>query len=372
MEGEEHNEMPAISAASSKRLKLDDGGSASRTNNNNTTKNILSEQQQHGGGGGGEYPPLDIEPCSIKRLTEHIDLLQGEVDEYQELIKARLQEMEQTRGRIEYLRKKRRAAKSPNGKCTHEGCTKFAQIGGVCNEHGANELVRICIIEGCTNQVKQKGGLCRKHGKRKYCSHEDCSLLATKGSLCNKHRPDYNKTGSSSREKSSSKKTSWIKECSHEGCTKFAQLGGVCNAHGANQFVKICQIEGCTNQAKQKGGLCRKHGKRKYCSHDGCSLFATKGSLCNRHRTDKKPRSSKKKSSSDRGDHEEVVHNGGGGGMAEMMDDPTTNNRDDTNEGMDNNQTDARIGDPTKTKTASTNQDDKNENVEDEIAILVV
>ena len=38
--------------------------------------------------------------------------------------------------------------------------------------------------------------------------------------------------------------------------------------HGAKVKVKLCSIEGCTNQAK-KGGVCMKHGaKAKICSSE--------------------------------------------------------------------------------------------------------
>ena len=33
--------------------------------------------------------------------------------------------------------------------CKEEGCTKYAQVGGVCRSHGAK--LRTCSVEGCTN-----------------------------------------------------------------------------------------------------------------------------------------------------------------------------------------------------------------------------
>ena len=74
--------------------------------------------------------------------------------------------------------------------------------------------------------------------------------------------------------------------CITAGCTKFAQKLGLCNEHGASKIAKRCIFEGCTNHAKQKGGLCRKHGVRTYCETGGCNRLATKGNLCNNHRTD--------------------------------------------------------------------------------------
>ena len=33
--------------------------------------------------------------------------------------------------------------------CKEEGCTKYAQVGGICRSHGAK--LRTCIVEDCTN-----------------------------------------------------------------------------------------------------------------------------------------------------------------------------------------------------------------------------
>ena len=44
-----------------------------------------------------------------------------------------------------------------------EGCTKYAQRGGVCIMHGAK--VKLCSHEGCNNQAK-KGGVCIMHGAK--------------------------------------------------------------------------------------------------------------------------------------------------------------------------------------------------------------
>ncbi len=39
-------------------------------------------------------------------------------------------------------------------RCSSEGCTKFAQKGGVCIRHGAKH--ERCRTEGCTNQVRNE------------------------------------------------------------------------------------------------------------------------------------------------------------------------------------------------------------------------
>jgi len=48
--------------------------------------------------------------------------------------------------------------------CKEEGCTKYAQVGGVCRSHGAK--LRTCSVEGCNNQ-SQRLGLCCRHGGAK-------------------------------------------------------------------------------------------------------------------------------------------------------------------------------------------------------------
>ena len=107
----------------------------------------------------------------------------------------------------------RHGAKKEYKRCSIEGCTNFAQKGGVCIKHGAN--VKRCSSEGCTKQA-QKGGVCIKHGAK-------------------------------------------VKQCRVEGCTTFAQRGGVCIKHGAKVVPKRCSVEGCSNQSK-RGGVCRRHG----------------------------------------------------------------------------------------------------------------
>ena len=106
-------------------------------------------------------------------------------------------------------------------RCSHEGCTNFAQKGH----------------EGCNN-FSQRGGVCITHGaKLKRCSEKGCTKQAQKGGFCVTHGAK-------------------VKRCNHEGCTKQAQKGGVCITHGAE--VKRCSFEGCSTQSR-KGGVCYRH-----------------------------------------------------------------------------------------------------------------
>jgi hypothetical protein len=65
------------------------------------------------------------------------------------------------------------ATKKVRKRCSSEGCTKHAQNGGVCMEHGAKK--KLCNSEGCTKQA-QNGGVCMEHGAtkkaRKLCNSE--------------------------------------------------------------------------------------------------------------------------------------------------------------------------------------------------------
>lgn len=74
-----------------------------------------------------------------------------------------------------------------------------------------------CLVDGCNNQVQNKG-ICIKHGaKVKKCKREGCDNNAKKGGVCVKH---------------------WAivkprKKCEYEGCNNNVQQLGVCKQHGA-------------------------------------------------------------------------------------------------------------------------------------------
>jgi hypothetical protein len=135
-------------------------------------------------------------------------------------------------------------------RCSHGGCTNFAQKGGVCVIHGA--MKTYCQNEGCTNKAV-KGGVCITHGaKTKRCRFEGCTNKAVKGGVCITHGAKVNTK----------------KRCNFEGCTNGAVKGGVCITHGAK--TKRCSFEGCTNKAV-KGGVCVTHGANmKQCGPEEC------------------------------------------------------------------------------------------------------
>ena len=141
-----------------------------------------------------ECAPLPMEPCSLKRIKDHISTLKSEASEYQQLLTNKLLQVQHAEGRFEIIKKQNRlnrAAARNNGTsttntnnsnngissnitsavsgegrqiiqrgriCSAEGCNKFAQRDGVCNSHGANLTARLCTAEGCTNHAKRGGG----------------------------------------------------------------------------------------------------------------------------------------------------------------------------------------------------------------------
>ena len=50
------------------------------------------------------HTPTSIEPCSMNQMQHHISLLQSEIEEYQELIEMKMNDMEHTIVRMEYLK----------------------------------------------------------------------------------------------------------------------------------------------------------------------------------------------------------------------------------------------------------------------------
>ena len=151
--------------------------------------------------------------------------------------------------------------------CSHKACTSYARRNGVCVKHGAKSAVKYCSHRKCSN-IAVKGGVCRRHGARvirKICTHKGCDNWAQKGGVCQKH--------------GAKKKT-----CKRKGCNKTVQSGGLCRMHGATK--KTCKRKGCTNYVQQKGGVCRKHGRKlpsDICSYVGCTKWVQKGGLCASH-----------------------------------------------------------------------------------------
>ena len=92
-------------------------------------------------------------------------------------------------------------------KCTHDGCNSNALLaGGVCKKHGNKKYVYTCKLTGCTSQAK-RGGLCGRHIR-----------------IREKEAAQMNKKSSSIEEE--------IASCTHEGCMNNQMENGLCIMHG--------------------------------------------------------------------------------------------------------------------------------------------
>ena len=69
------------------------------------------------------------------------------------------------------------ARKKYRYECSADGCTNYAQKGGVCVRDGAK--VKRCSSEECTNQAK-KGGVCMKHGAKVNAEVNDAQIVLRK------------------------------------------------------------------------------------------------------------------------------------------------------------------------------------------------
>ena len=98
-----------------------------------------------------------------------------------------------------------------------------------------------CSVDGCDNQVVNRG-VCVKHGGiHPRCSVDGCNNKALNRGVCIKH-------GASNP------------TCSVDGCSNKVQSKGVCFKHGAIRPPrKKCEREGCDNNARRLGVCCR-HG----------------------------------------------------------------------------------------------------------------
>jgi len=212
------------------------GDGSSSTTGMEADEEELEEQRTHD----DDTPaPIDIEPCSLIQISDHIAQLETEL---QEIINLKTTEIEQAKSRLEYLKtqnsSKRKSTARKRKICFMDGCTSVAKWKGVCQRHGASIRVPRCSHDGCNNQA-QKGGICVRHGaKRKVCSFEGCMLSVAQNGVCIRHGAK-------------------LPTCSNEGCTNRVQNSGLCYRHGATK--RVCSHDECNNWAR-KGGVCKRHG----------------------------------------------------------------------------------------------------------------
>ena len=113
--------------------------------------------------------------AALERLVggSNREQLQYHATSLENIIRSKTAELKRVRSRITQLT------------CSHEGCMKKAeQIDGVCRRH------RQCSHQGCTSFV-QVGGLCMSHNPNKrlsyFCKVEDCSSKSQYKGLCAMH-----------------------------------------------------------------------------------------------------------------------------------------------------------------------------------------
>ncbi|ETV97371.1 hypothetical protein H310_09706 [Aphanomyces invadans] len=95
----------------------------------------------------------------------------------------------------------------------------------------------ICLVDACHNQVYARS-LCVRHGGKRQCQFDGCTLNSRVGNFCTKHGP-----------------TDAVRRCSHDGCSSQAHLRGKCFRHGGSRF---CKVDGCVTYARNRG-FCARH-----------------------------------------------------------------------------------------------------------------
>ncbi|ETV67353.1 hypothetical protein H257_16437 [Aphanomyces astaci] len=95
----------------------------------------------------------------------------------------------------------------------------------------------ICLVDDCRNQVYARS-LCVRHGGKRQCQFQGCTLNRRVGAFCTKHGP-----------------TDAVRRCSHDGCSSQAHLRGKCFRHGGCRF---CKVDGCVTYARNRG-YCARH-----------------------------------------------------------------------------------------------------------------
>ena len=117
-------------------------------------------------------------------------------------------------------------------RCSYEGCTKYAQRGGVCKRHRADVRRKRGSYEEYTNPA-EKGGVWKRHKVSVERYSDNGHTGVAQGGVCARHGVN-------------------VKRCSHGGCTNQA-------VEGMGQMLQDAAMKDAPNNA-QKEGFCVKHG----------------------------------------------------------------------------------------------------------------
>ncbi|KAH9112940.1 hypothetical protein AeMF1_012825 [Aphanomyces euteiches] len=120
-----------------------------------------------------------------------------------------------------------------------------------------------CTFNDCSYEALPGSTKCSFHKNRRQCKAADCRNQVYARGLCVRH---------------GGKKT-----CEFNGCTLFARGGNFCAMHGGSTVKRFCRIEGCQKQAHAKN-LCVRHGGGRLCYFEGCQHHAREGGWCHKHR----------------------------------------------------------------------------------------
>ncbi|ETV67354.1 hypothetical protein H257_16438 [Aphanomyces astaci] len=115
----------------------------------------------------------------------------------------------------------------------------------------------ICLVDDCRNQVYARS-LCVRHGGKRQCQFQGCTLNRRVGAFCTKHGP-----------------TDAVRRCSHDGCSSQAHLRGKCFRHGGCRF---CKVDGCVTYARNRG-YCARHTPKSAQDHPVKSDQVETGSM---------------------------------------------------------------------------------------------
>ena len=154
---------------------------------------LVSEKENH------NQPSRELPPPSLSIHNQMLSLQQN------------LLEKENRDKRINIL--KHDIKKRKKRKCTHDGCNSNAVLaGGVCKKHGNKKYVYTCKLTGCTSQSK-RGGLCGRHIRLR-------------------EKEEMKKKSTSTEEIMKKPNIEEIATCTHEGCMNNQMENGLCIMHG--------------------------------------------------------------------------------------------------------------------------------------------
>ncbi|KAF0738548.1 hypothetical protein Ae201684P_019749 [Aphanomyces euteiches] len=119
-----------------------------------------------------------------------------------------------------------------------------------------------CFFNDCESPVMPGSWKCLFHRRRSRCLVVDCANQVYARSLCVRH--------------------GGRRQCQHENCTMNQRVGNFCSRHAMAGLKRLCTEIGCTKQAHAKG-KCVRHGGGRICKAPDCHMHARHGAFCSRH-----------------------------------------------------------------------------------------